>query len=129
MAGKSVEANRQVCWEDTMSRMISSYRGWVSGGCGVKSDGGIEVNVHGVCACRMRKQCVSAKTCLLLFDGGGENGADRTLARLLGRKQLPRGWRNWRNFKARMERQNEMNRFSKEYFKKCKPVVVEIHRR
>ena len=111
-----------------MSR-ISSCRGWSSGGCGARDDGGVHVNVRGVCACVMRRKCESVKSCILLFEDGGEEGANRTLAELMGRKKLPKSWLSWRNFQARLKRQAEMDRFARKYFKKCKPVVVEIHRR
>ena len=47
----------------------------------------------------------------------------------MGVKKLPKSWTNWKNFQARIKRVDEREKFRKKYFKKCKPVVVEIHRR
>jgi hypothetical protein len=77
----------------------------------------------------MRRKCESIKSCILLFEGGGEEGANKMLAELMGRKKLPKSWTDWRNFKAGLKKGEEKDKFADEYFQKCKPVVVEIHRR
>lgn len=86
----------------------------------------VDVAVRGVCTCKWHKQCVAEKRCRSLFENGGIWGAHRQLARLMGLRKVPERWDNWRNHKAWQERVNNMERFRKEFLKRCRPVRVTV---
>ena len=118
-----------------MNGTVSSRHGWSDGGR-VEADGGIEVQVRGVCACEQHKRCDSSGRCLMLFEGGGSWGEERILARLMkaAGKAMPRTWKDgyhWRRhslatYKAKEE---AMDGFRRECFLRCKPVSVEVRER
>ena len=115
-----------------MKKVLSTCRGWAVS-CRASSDGGVNINLCGVCTGRWRKRCVSQKRCRELFSHGGTSGAHGTLARLKGLKRVPASWDSHTYTKADYKRyaqlDNEMEVFEKAYFKKCKPVTVQIRRR
>lgn len=113
-----------------MSRTISRCKGW-STDFQANSDGHVNVGVRGVCACSWHKECVSQKRCRKLFSDGGENGADRTLGELMG-KPLSRAWKHdraWKDMKTWQAKDKVKDDFERAFFRRCKPVVVEIRRR
>ena len=102
-------------------------KGWA-----VKSDmeisiDGTTVELGGVCTCGWHKHCESSKRCASLFDYGGEDGAIRTLKRLMGKK-FPRSWAGIKpSWKSLCDKRDKQEEFEREYFKKCRPVMVEIY--
>lgn len=115
-----------------MKKLLSTCRGWAIS-CRASSDGGVNVGVCGVCCGRWRKECVSSKRCRKLFSHGGSMGAHNTLAKLKGMKRAPYSWERLpitsRRFALYARLSDEMEAFEKAYFKKCKPVIVQIRRR
>ena len=112
-----------------MKKLLSTCRGWAVS-CRASSDGGVNVSLCGICTGRWRKECVSLKRCRALFASGGTWGAHKTLANLKGLKRVPKAWDSYSaSFQLHVKLGEEMDAFEKAYFKKCKPVVVQIRRR
>ena len=93
---------------------------------------GATVEIGGVCTCSWRKEhCVSSKRCNMLFSNGGEYDVIKKLKRMMGKK-FPRSWSNPMGFSTQESynaRKKQEEEFEREYFKKCRPVQVEISRR
>ena len=105
--------------------MKRTCRGWSSGGFSVEHRN-VDVQVRDVCTCSWRKECSARKRCRSLFESGGEWGAHRQLARFMGLRKVPKRWNDWRNQKAWQERQDNMDKFRKEFFRRCRPVRVTV---
>ena len=105
--------------------MKRTCHGWSSGGFHIDRDN-LEVYVRGVCTCSFHKHCVAEGKCRMLFESGGEHGAKRELAGLMGLRKVPKRWDNWRNHKAWQEREDNMEKFKKKFFKKCRRVWVTV---
>lgn len=115
-----------------MKKLLSTCRGWAIS-CRVTSHGDANVSLNGVCTGRWHKECASRKECEALFAFGGNDGAHKTLARLKGLKKVPKSWESRSHtdahYKLLSRLDDEMRAFSKAYFKKCKPVTVQIYKR
>jgi len=107
-------------------------KGWA-----IKSDmeitiDGATVVLSGICTCSWRKKhCETSKRCQMLFGRGGEYDVINKLKRMMGKK-FPKSWIDSMGFTSAcgyQARQKKIEEFEREYFKKCRPVQVEISRR
>lgn len=108
--------------------MAKSARGWgVPGRFNVNTDG-TDTIACGVCTCKTRKDCALDKMCTRLFSNEGAVGKVNSLKRLMG-KSFPKKW-NYsfsESYKIIRERQEKMEEFAIDAFKKCRPVRVSIN--
>jgi hypothetical protein len=98
----------------------------------VSGDSHVEVRMCGVCTCAWRKRhCDPRKECYIIHDSGGEEGEISLLRRLMG-KNFPKVWAGnllCRNDKQWALRRQALDKFAKPFYKKCRPVQVEVRAR
>jgi hypothetical protein len=99
----------------------------------VSGDTHVEVSLNGVCTCAWRREnCDPRKECYIIHDNGhGEEGSIRLLRRLMGKK-FPKVWAGnllCRNDKQWALRRQALDKFAPGFYKKCRPVQVEVRAR
>ena len=105
-------------------------RGWgIPDHIGLDVDN-VSVHLGCVCTCTWRKKhCTPYKKCEEIFRDEGQSEDIQTLKSLMG-KDFPKSWENQRlwvsDYDEAEKRSDAYNKFRREFFKKCRPVEIEI---